>query len=150
MWGKNPHQDAWEAHAVKNSTQLWGGQGWCFPRRAERPVAGAQGPRWSEQRQRQDGAGLCSPQNGPACYSQCDGSQGACEETSEVPVRRITVASVWRREDRGQESEWEAGKEAVVIDHPDVWARGAGEGSDQKSNLGCIVKVRSHDITLPC
>ena len=57
---------------------------------------------------------------------------------------RITLPSVWKTGDRGQE--WEDGKEAEASDHPgDRWqclGEGASDGSDQKSSLGCILKVR--------
>lgn len=53
--------------------------------------------------------------------------------------------------DRGQEQE--AREEAVVTNNPDelcnIWRPG-GDGSDQESNLVCILKVRNQDLTPNC
>lgn len=58
---------------------------------------------------------------------------------------RITLVSVWKTGGRGQGQE--AGKEAVASDPPgDRW-QCLGNGSDQTSNLGCMLKVRSQDVT---
>lgn len=47
----------------------------------------------------------------------------------------------------GKEQEWEAGKEAGATDNPDEWLMVSGQegggGSGEKSNLGCILKIRS-------
>lgn len=119
---------------------LWGGRVGVFQPMAKRPVAGAQRKNRDRGKMAQGCVGLGMALNVVLSVME---ARGLVEH---LRCFRITLVSVWKTGGRGQGQE--AGKEAVVSDPPgDRW-QCLGNGSDQMSNLGCMLKVRSQDVTL--